>query len=226
MGVLSTRLTEKFAVPYPFVCAGMAFAAGTSELAVAVSNAGGIGAVGAALMPADRLREIIHEIRAGAGKAPFHINLITYFDDTEQLQVCVEERVPAVSFHWGHPPAHQIEQLRAAGVSVWEQVGSADAAERAVEDGVEVVVAQGWEAGGHGTTVFQGEPTVLRKFNVLPPVPGTEADWEEMPWLMGQGVGLVRDVKPAGEIVREMVGEAERTLARFRDGETSGTLKG
>ncbi|MEU7230485.1 NAD(P)H-dependent flavin oxidoreductase [Streptomyces chrestomyceticus] len=347
MGVLSTRLTEKFAVPYPFVCAGMAFAGGTSELAVAVSNAGGIGAVGAALMPADRLREIIHEIRAGAGKAPFHINLITYFDNTEHLQVCVEERVPAVSFHWGHPPAHQVEQLRAAGVSVWEQVGSADAAERAVEDGVEVVVAQGWEAGGHnygglptmvgvpavvdavggrvlvlaaggitdgrqmaaalclgadgvwvgtrlvasteahvhpehhrrlvacqgedtvrtavfgpewpdfnpmrvqrdrvvsewhdrleevptgraaleqvGTTVFQGEPTVLRKFNVLPPVPGTEADWEEMPWLMGQGVGLVRDVKPAGEIVREMVGEAERTLARFRDGETSGLRKG
>ncbi len=73
--------------------------------------------------------------------------------------------------------------------------------------------------------MFQGEPTVLRKFNVLPPVPGTEGDWEEMPWLMGQGVGLVRDVKPAGDIVREMVGEAERTLARFRDGGTSGTLK-
>ncbi|MFE7424292.1 NAD(P)H-dependent flavin oxidoreductase [Streptomyces sp. NPDC057545] len=50
-----------------------------------------------------------------------------------------------------------------------------------------------------GTTVFQGEETVLRKFNVLPPVPATEADWEGMPWLMGQGVGLVHDIRPAQE---------------------------
>ncbi|GAA0449155.1 nitronate monooxygenase [Streptomyces olivaceiscleroticus] len=337
MGVLSTRFTEKFAVPYPFACAGMAFAGGTSDLAVAVTRAGGIGAVGAALVPADRLRRIIHEVRAGVGEAPFHINLITYFDNAELVRVCAEERVPIVSYHWGHPPADEVERLREAGVSVWEQVGSADAARRAADEGIEVVVAQGWEAGGHnygglptmvgvpsvvdavgdralvlaaggitdgrqaaaalclgadgvwvgtrlvasreaqvhpehhrrllssagedtvrtaifgpewpefnpmrvqrdrvvsewndrsaqvptardsldqvGTTVFQGEVTVLRKFNVLLPVPGTEADWEEMPWPMGQGVGLVRDIRPAGEIVREMMDEAERVLTRFR----------
>ncbi|MEU3465555.1 nitronate monooxygenase [Streptomyces sp. NPDC006733] len=333
MSVLSTRLTERFAVPYPFVGAGMAFAAGTSELAVAVSTAGGIGAVGAGLMPPDTLRQIIAEIRKGAGGAPFHINLITYFDTAEHVRVCAEERVPIVSFHWGHPPAGQLDQLRAAGVSVWEQVGSVQAARRAVDDGVEVVVAQGWEAGGHnygglptmvgvpaivdavadralvlaaggitdgrqvaaalclgadgvwvgtrlvasreaqvhpehhrrllaaqgedtvlsgifgpewpefnpmrvqrdrvveewndrleqvptdrehleqiGTTPVQGERAVLRKFSVLPAVPGTEADWEEMPWLMGQGVGLVRDIRPAADIVREMMADAERVL--------------
>ncbi|MET9296430.1 nitronate monooxygenase [Streptomyces sp. NPDC003077] len=337
MSVLSTRFTEKFAVPYPFACAGMAFAGATADLAVAVTRAGGVGAVGAGLLPPDRLRQVIHQVREGAGGAPFNINLITYFDNAEHVRVCADEQVPIVSYHWGHPPADQLKQLHQAGVSVWEQVGSADAARRAAEDGIEVVIAQGWEAGGHnygglptmvglpavvdavadralvlaaggitdgrqvaaalclgadgvwvgtrlvasyeanvhpehhrrllsaqgeetvrtavfgpewpdfnpmrvqrdrvvsewhdrldqiptdrtalervGTTVFQGEETVLRKFNVLPPVPGTEADWEEMPWLMGQGVGLVHAVEPAGEIVRKMMGQAERVLTRFR----------
>jgi NAD(P)H-dependent flavin oxidoreductase YrpB (nitropropane dioxygenase family) len=72
-----------------------------------------------------------------------------------------------------------------------------------------------------GTTVFQGAETVLRKFNVLPPGPGTRADWEEMPWLMGQGVGLVHDIRPAGEIVQEMMDQAERVLTRFRPGHRS-----
>ncbi|MEU9337147.1 nitronate monooxygenase [Streptomyces sp. NPDC048290] len=335
MSVLSTRFTERFAVPYPFVCAGMAFAAGTPDLAIAVSQAGGIGAVGAGLMPPDTLRHTVREIRASVNGAPFHINLITYFDNTDLIQVCIEEHVPIVSFHWGHPPAEQIRRLRDAGISVWEQVGSAAAAERAVEDGVEVVVAQGWEAGGHnygglptmvgvpavvdavgdralvlaaggitdgrqaaaalclgadgvwvgtrlvasheaqvhpehhhrlvtahgedtlrtsifgpewpdfnpmrvqrnrvvsewdhrlaevptardgleqvGTTHLQGEDSVLRKFNVLPPVPTTEADWEEMPWLMGQGVGLVHDIRPAGDIVHELMEQAEHVLTR------------
>ncbi|HZB31303.1 MAG TPA: nitronate monooxygenase [Streptosporangiaceae bacterium] len=342
MSVLSTGFTEKFAIPYPFACAGMAFAGGTPELAVAVTRAGGIGAVGAALIPPDRLRHIINEVRRGVGAAPFNINLITYFDNAESVRVCAEERVPIVSYHWGHPPADQLKYLREAGVSVWEQVGSADAAKLAVDDGAEVVVAQGWEAGGHnygglpamvgvpaivdavgdhvpvlaaggitdgrqvaaalclgadgvwvgtrlvasaeaqvhpehhrrlisslgedtvrtaifgpewpefnpmrvqrnrvvadwndrldqvptdrdsleqvGTTVFQGAETVLRKFNVLPPGPETKADWEEMPWLMGQGVGLVHDIKPAAEIVREMMDQAERVLTRFGSGQPS-----
>ncbi|MFI1676073.1 NAD(P)H-dependent flavin oxidoreductase [Streptomyces sp. NPDC020607] len=337
MSVLSTRLTEKYAVRHPFVCAGMGIVGGNAELAVAVADAGGVGAVGAALMPPDVLRQIIHAVRKGAGSAPFHINLITYFDNTEHVAVCAEEQVPIVSYHWGHPPADQLERLRAAGVSVWEQVGSVDAARRAVDDGVEAVVAQGWEAGGHnfgglptmvgvpavvdavgdralvlaaggitdgrqvaaalclgadgvwvgtrmaatreahvhpehhrrliaclgedtvltgifgpewpefnpmrvqrdrvvaewhdcaaevptardsleqvGTTVFQGEETVLRKFNVLPPVPATEADWEEMPWLMGQGVGLIHDIRPAGDVVREMMDQAEVVLTTRR----------
>jgi NAD(P)H-dependent flavin oxidoreductase YrpB (nitropropane dioxygenase family) len=337
MSVLSTRLTERFGIAYPFACAGMAFAGGTPDLAVAVTRAGGVGAVGAALTPTDRLRNVIHEIRDGVGDAPFNVNLITYFDTAEPVRVCAEERVPIVSFHWGHPPADQLKRLRDAGVSVWEQVGSADAAKVAVDDGVEVVVVQGWEAGGHnygglptmvgvpavvdavgghvpvlaaggitdgrqvaaalclgadgvwvgtrlvasaeaqvhpehhrrlissvgedtvlsaifgpewpefnpmrvqrdrvvaewndrldqvpterdsleqvGTTVFQGAETVLRKFNVLPPLPETTADWEEMPWLMGQGVGLVHDIRPAGDIVREMMDQAERVLLRFR----------
>ncbi|WP_372350871.1 NAD(P)H-dependent flavin oxidoreductase [Streptomyces sp. KL116D] len=337
MNALSTRFTEQFSVQYPLACAGMAFAGGTANLAIAVSAAGGIGAVGAALLPTDELRRLIHEIRKGVGDAPFNVNLISYFDNTDAVRICAEEQVPIVSFHWGHPPADQLRQLRESGVSVWEQVGSADAAKHAVDDGVEVVVAQGWEAGGHnygglptmvgvpeivdavgddalvlaaggitdgrqaaaalclgadgvwvgtrfvasaeaqvhpeqhrrmlaargedterspifgpewpdfnpmrvqrnrvvaewtdrldevptvrdtldqvGTTVFLGEEQVLRKFSVLPPLPATEADWEEMPWLMGQGVGLIHDVQPAGDIVRTMMSQAEQVLTGHR----------
>src|SRR5690606_40418220 len=53
----------------------------------------------------------------------------------EQIEVCAEERVPIVSFHWGHPPADRLKRLHEAGVAVWEQVGSAAAAEQAVAGG-------------------------------------------------------------------------------------------
>jgi NAD(P)H-dependent flavin oxidoreductase YrpB (nitropropane dioxygenase family) len=335
MSALSTRLTEKYSIRYPFAGAGMAFAAETPDLAVAVTNAGGIGAVGVGFTPAERLRQIIHEVRDRTGGAPFNINFITFFGNSEQVEICAEERVPIVSYHWGHPPADQLSRLREAGVSVWEQVGSPEAARLAADDGIDVVIAQGWEAGGHnygglptmvnvpaiadavgdralvlaaggitdgrqvaaslclgadgvwvgtrlvasaeaqvhpehhrrlvastgadtvrtaifgpewpdfnpmrvqhnrvvaewtkrldqvptqrdsleqvGKTVFLGEETVMRKFNVLLPVPQTEADWEEMPWLMGQGVGLIHDIQPAGEIVQQMMDQAERVLTR------------
>jgi enoyl-[acyl-carrier protein] reductase II len=336
MSVLSTRLTAKYATPYPFACAGMAFVGETPDLAAAVTNAGGIGAVGAGLMPPDQLRETIREVRDRTAGRPFNVNLITFFATPEQVEVCAEERVPIVSFHWGHPPEDRLKLLHEAGVSVWEQVGSPDAARLAVDDGAELVIAQGWEAGGHnygglptmvnvpavvdavgeramvlaaggitdgrqvaaalclgadgvwvgtrlaasreahvhpehhrrlvdatgdsavltsvfgpefpsfnpmrlqrnrvvaewddrqdeipadadsleqvGTTVVQGRETAVRKFGLLLAVPETEADWEEMPWLMGQGVGLIHDIKPAADIVRDMMEQAEQVLTGF-----------
>jgi nitronate monooxygenase len=55
----------------------------------------------------------------------------------------------------------------------------------------------------------------LRKFNALLPAPQTEADWEEMPWLMGQGVRLVNDIRPAGEVVEQTMSEAQTILGRL-----------
>src|SRR5262249_8766678 len=66
-----------------------------------------------------------------------------------------------------------------------------------------------------GRTVLFGRETVMRKFGALLPVPETEADWEEMPWLMGQGGGLIHDGRPAAEIVQAMMDEAGRVLGRF-----------
>ena len=63
--------------------------------------------------------------------------------------MCAEERVPVVSFHWGHPSRDFLKRLHDAGIKVWEQVGSVDAAREAVDSGIDLIIAQGSEAGGH-----------------------------------------------------------------------------
>ncbi|MCU0937901.1 MAG: nitronate monooxygenase [Burkholderiaceae bacterium] len=338
---IATRFTQRYGVRHPFACAGMAFAGMTPDLAIAVCRAGGIGALGVGFTPPELLRQYIRTIRA-ATDAPFNINFITCFDNDAQVKVCAEERVPIVSWHWGHPSEANRTLLREAGVAFWEQVGSEDDARRAVEAGAEVVIAQGYEAGGHnyqgladkpglptfvllptivdavgqramvlgaggiadgrgvaaalalgadavwvgtrmvatnesavhdehkrrivaargedtvfssifgpewphfnpmrlqknrvvaewnhrlaevpkergglpevGRTVLYGQPMPMNKFNVILPTPETQADWEEMPWLMGQGVGLVRDVRPAGEVVEEMMRDAVAIFGRL-----------
>ena len=151
---IATRFTQRYGVRHPFACAGMAFAGMTPALTIAVCKAGGIGALGVGFTPPELLREYIRTIRA-ATDAPFNVNFITCFDNDAQVKVCAEERVPIVSWHWGHPSDANRALLREAGVAYWEQVGSADDALRAVEAGAEAIVAQGYEAGGHN---YQGLP--------------------------------------------------------------------
>ncbi len=145
---LRTRFTEAYGLTTPIAQAGMAFVGMTPDLAVAVSNAGGLGSLGVGLLPAPVLTQMIAGIRAGTA-GPFNVNFITVFTEQAQIDAATEAAVPVVSFHWGHPPRAWIDQLHAAGTKVFEQVGSVDAAEAAVDDGVDVVVAQGLEAGGH-----------------------------------------------------------------------------
>jgi NAD(P)H-dependent flavin oxidoreductase YrpB (nitropropane dioxygenase family) len=64
-----------------------------------------------------------------------------------------------------------------------------------------------------GSTVLGGQTMTLRKFNVLLPTPETKGDWEEMPFLAGQGVGLIKDVAPAQQVVERMMSEARAVLA-------------
>jgi NAD(P)H-dependent flavin oxidoreductase YrpB (nitropropane dioxygenase family) len=146
--MLSTRFTDTYGVRHPIAQAGMAFVGMTPDLAVAVCRAGGLGSIGVGLMPPPALKATIDAVRAGTDRT-FNINFITTLTDPAQIDVACAEHVPVVSFHWGHPPRAWIDALHAAGVMVWEQVGSAGAAARAVDDGIDLVVAQGVEAGGH-----------------------------------------------------------------------------
>jgi enoyl-[acyl-carrier protein] reductase II len=145
---LRTRFTDAYALTTPIAQAGMAFVGMTPHLAVAVSNAGALGSLGVGLMPAPALTQTIEAIRAGT-RQPFNVNFITIFTSQEQIEAVCAAGVAVASFHWGHPQRAWIDQLHAAGVRVFEQVGSVVDAQRAVEDGVDVVVAQGLEAGGH-----------------------------------------------------------------------------
>jgi NAD(P)H-dependent flavin oxidoreductase YrpB (nitropropane dioxygenase family) len=145
---LTTRFTEAYGLSTPIAQAGMAFVGMEPELAVAVSNAGALGSLGVGLLPPPAMTQIIGAIRGGTVGA-FHVNFITAFTDQQRIDAVCEAAVPAVSFHWGHPPRAWIDQLHASGIRVFEQVGSVEAAKRAVGDGIDLVVAQGVEAGGH-----------------------------------------------------------------------------
>jgi len=145
---LTTRFTEAFGLTTPIAQAGMAFVGMTPDLAIAVGNAGALGSLGVGLMPAPAITATIDGIRAGT-RGAFHVNFITGFTGPDQIDAVCAAGVAAVSFHWGHPPQAWIDQLHASGVRVFEQVGAVDHAKRAAGDGVDVIVAQGLEAGGH-----------------------------------------------------------------------------
>jgi len=185
--LLRTRFTDEYGALHPVVSAGMGFVASAPDLAIAVTNAGGIGSLGAALIPADATRMLIGVIKAATGGRPFTVNLITPYVLPGQVEACVEEGVPIVSFHWGNPPRDTIDRLHAGGCRVWEQVGSLDAARRAVESGADLVVAQGSEAGGHN---FATLPT----FAMVPAVVDAVSP---MPVLAAGGIGDGRGLAAA-----------------------------
>jgi NAD(P)H-dependent flavin oxidoreductase YrpB (nitropropane dioxygenase family) len=145
---LTTRFTQRYRLATPIAQAGMAFVGMAPELAVAVSNAGALGSIGTGLMAAPVLAKAIDAVRAGTTR-PFNVNFITGLTSAEQIDVVCAAEVAVASFHWGHPPRGWLDRLHDAGVHVVEQVGSVDDAKRAVDGGVDVVVAQGAEAGGH-----------------------------------------------------------------------------
>jgi NAD(P)H-dependent flavin oxidoreductase YrpB (nitropropane dioxygenase family) len=145
---IQTRFTDRYGVRHPFASAGLAFAGMTPDLAIAVGAAGGVGALGVGPLPPEAMTALVGAIQA-ASSAPLNVNFITIFTTDAHIAACCELRPRIVSFHWGHPPKAWIERLHAAGCDVWEQVGSADAARRAVDDGVDAVIAQGTESGGH-----------------------------------------------------------------------------
>jgi NAD(P)H-dependent flavin oxidoreductase YrpB (nitropropane dioxygenase family) len=145
---IETRLTTAFGLRHPFACAGLAFAGMTPPLCIAVAAAGAMGAFGVGKLPPEAVEGSIAAIREETDGA-ININFISIFTTDDHIALCERLRPPVVSFHWGHPSKEWIKRLQAAGISVWEQVGSVAAAKLAVNDGIDVVIAQGSEAGGH-----------------------------------------------------------------------------
>lgn len=167
---LHTRFTEAYGLTTPIAQAGMAFVGMTPDLAVAVSEAGALGALGVGLMPAPALAELIAAVRARTAK-PFNVNLITPLATVDHVAVACAAGVAVVSFHWGHPPRAWIDHLHAAGVRVFEQVGSTVDARRAADDGVDVIVAQGQEAGGHNYATLPTFALVPLVVDAVAPTP-------------------------------------------------------
>src|SRR5262249_27183005 len=144
---MKTALCHMLGIEYPIVAAPMGPDLTGPEMVAAVSNAGGLGILQAQFCSPPRFREEIHRVRA-LTDMPFGVNLLLHFPVQDHLAVCLEERVPVLSLFWGDPTPY-VELAHAAGVKVFHQVASVAEAQRAAVAGVDAIIAQGAEAGGH-----------------------------------------------------------------------------
>jgi NAD(P)H-dependent flavin oxidoreductase YrpB (nitropropane dioxygenase family) len=183
---IETRFTREYGVEHPIALAPMAFVGTTPGLALAVCQAGGVGSLAAGPLPAEVVRRLIQAVRSATNR-PFNVNFISVLVNEAQIQACIDERVPIVSFHWGHPPRDFIVRLHDVGIKVWEQVGSVAAATQAVEAGVDLIVVQGSEAGGHN---YGGLPTFVL-------VPTIREALDSTPVLAAGGIATGRQVAAA-----------------------------
>jgi enoyl-[acyl-carrier protein] reductase II len=143
----SNRITELFGIQYPIIQAGMIWASGW-RLASAVSNAGGLGMIGAGSMYPDVLREHIQKCKQATDK-PFGVNLpLLYPDIDKHVAVILEEKVPIVFTSAGNPKTWTAK-FKENGIKVVHVVSSAKFAKKSEDAGVDAVVAEGFEAGGH-----------------------------------------------------------------------------
>lgn len=143
---MRTRLTELLGLEHPIVQAPMGTAAGP-PLASAVSAAGALGQISVSFTPPGEVASAVEEVRARTDR-PFAANVLLEWPAEERLDALLEAGIPAVSLAWGDP-APWVERIHEGGALVLATVGSGEEARRAEAAGVDVVVAQGWEAGGH-----------------------------------------------------------------------------
>ena len=165
---MNTKITGLFNIRYPLIQAGMVWNSGW-KLAAAVSNAGGLGLIGAGSMYPDVLREHIVKCRK-ATKNPFGVNIpLLYPNIKEHMKILEEEGVKIVFTSAGNP-AIWTSHLKALGMQVVHVVSSVKFALKAQEAGVDAIVAEGFEAGGHNgreeTTTFTLIPMVAEKIEL------------------------------------------------------------
>lgn len=144
---MKNRITALFGIEYPIIQAGMVWCSGW-ELASAVSNAGGLGIIGAGSMYPEILKEHIQKCKQATNK-PFAVNLPLLYSDIDQhIQTIIEEKVPIVFTSAGNPKTWTT-LLKEHGVKVVHVVSSVKFALKSEAAGVDAVVAEGFEAGGH-----------------------------------------------------------------------------
>ncbi len=165
----SNRVTELFGIELPIIQGGMVWISGW-RLAAAVSNAGGLGLLGAGSMTPDLLREHIQKMKAATTK-PWGVNLPLMNPATEEfVKIVIDEKVPVVFTSAGSPKKYTA-LFHEHGIKVCHVVSSSKFAEKCEEAGVDAVVCEGFEAGGHNgreeTTTMTLIPQV-RKATSLP----------------------------------------------------------
>ena len=165
---MENRITKLFKIQYPLIQAGMIWNSGW-KLASAVSNAGGLGIIGAGSMYPDVLQEHITKCKAATSK-PFGVNVPMLYPNIDQIiEIIIKEKIPIVFTSAGNPKTHTT-RLKQYGITVVHVVSSVKFALKAQDAGVDAVVAEGFEAGGHNgrdeTTTFTLIPMVKEQISI------------------------------------------------------------
>jgi NAD(P)H-dependent flavin oxidoreductase YrpB (nitropropane dioxygenase family) len=158
--MIETRITDAFGLSTPILSAGMAFVS-RPKLAAAVSNAGGMGFLGADMTPPDAVAEMVAATRRLTSR-PFGIDFMVPFFTEEHLQACLASPVAAVTFIWGYPNWEWVEKLQEVGSKVWMKVTSLEEAKGALQCGLDGLVVEAPQ-GGPG----RGSPSLM---SLLPAV--------------------------------------------------------
>ena len=180
---MSDRLASLLGIELPIVQAPIGTAS-VPALAAAVSNAGGLGCLALSWCPLEDVGEVVAETRRLTSR-PFGVNYVLEWDQRERLDAALEAGARVVSVTWGDPASY-IQASHAAGAQILATVGSTEEARRVESAGVDAVVAQGWESGGH----VWGEVATMA---LVPAV----VDAVEIPVLAAGGIADARGVAAA-----------------------------
>lgn len=222
------KITQLFKIKYPIIQAGMIWNSGY-KLASAVSNAGGLGLIGAGSMYPEVLREHIQKCKKATDK-PFGVNVPMLYPNLEEIfDVIVEEGVNIVFTSAGNPKIWT-SFLKEKGITVVHVVSSSTFALKAQEAGVDAVVAEGFEAGGHNgreeTTTFALIPMVKEKIKIPLIAAGGIATGRGMLAAMVLGAdGVQVGSRFAASIESSAHDNFKNKIMETQEGETQVTLK-
>lgn len=195
---MKTRITEMLGIEYPIIQGGMAWVA-EGKLAAAVSNAGGLGIIGAGAAPGEAVRSMIREAKSLTDK-PFGVNVMLLSPSADDVaKVVIEEGVKVVTTGAGNPSKY-LEAWKAAGIKVIPVVASATNARLMERMGVDAVIAEGCESGGH-----------IGEISTMPLVPQV-VDAVSIPVVAAGGIGDGRGVAAAFMLGAEAVQMGTRFL--------------
>jgi enoyl-[acyl-carrier protein] reductase II len=222
------RITQLFNIQYPIIQGGMIWNSGY-KLASAVSNAGGLGLIGAGSMYPEVLREHIQKCKKATNK-PFGVNIPMLYPDIEKIiNIIVEEEVKIIFTSAGNPKTWTAF-LKEKGITVVHVVSSSKFALKAQEAGVDAVVAEGFEAGGHNgreeTTTFTLIPMVKEKITIPLIAAGGIATGRGMLAAMVLGAeGVQMGSRFAASVESSAHDSFKQTILDLEEGGTQLTLK-
>ncbi|NOT57503.1 MAG: nitronate monooxygenase [Deltaproteobacteria bacterium] len=167
--MLQTPLCRQLGIEYPIFSVGMGGGMAGPELVAAVSNAGGCGVLGMGGLPARYIRQQIQQLRTLTDK-PFGVNIILPMLQEGQIETCLDEKVPFIVLFWGDPKPY-IAEAHKRGTKVFIQVGSVEEAKAAAAAGVDAIIAQGVESGGHVKSTISLSTIVPAVVEAVHPLP-------------------------------------------------------